>query len=60
MVIKKVLNLSDEEFNLLIASSCLLDNINESVKNKEVDELSNSAKTILKNLRKNIEEILDK
>lgn len=60
MIIKRILNLSDEEFNLLIASSCLLDNINESLKNKEVDELSNGAKTILKNLRKNIEEILDK
>ena len=60
MKIKRILNLSDEEFNLLIASSCLLDNINESFKNNEVDELSNGAKTILKNLRKNIEEILDK
>ena len=60
MIIKKVLTLSDEEFNLLIASSCLLDNINESFENKEFDELSSGAKTILKNLRKNIEEILDK
>ena len=60
MIIKRILTLSDEEFNLLIASSCLLDNINESFKNKEVEELSNGAKTILKNLRKNIDEILDK
>ena len=59
MKIKRILTLSDEEFNLLIESSCLLDNINESFKSKEVDELSNSAKTILKNLRQNIEEILD-
>ena len=54
MIIKRILTLSDEEFNLLIASSCLLDNINESFKNKEVDELSNGAKTILKKVRKNM------
>ena len=60
MIIKRILNLSDEEFELLIASSCLLDNINESFENKEFDELSNGAKIFLKLLRKDIEEILDK
>lgn len=60
MIIKRILNLSDEEFNLLTASCDLLDTIKKSVENKEIDELSSGAKTALKILRKEIEEILDK
>lgn len=60
MIIKRILNLSDEEFNLLTASSCLLDNIKRSFENQEIDELSSGAKEFLKILRKDIEKILDK
>lgn len=60
MIIKRILNLSDEEFELLMKCSDVLEDIKKSFENKEFDELSNGAKIFLKLLRKNIEEILDK
>ena len=60
MVIKKVVNLSDEEFNLLMAYGELLGAVKKSFENKEVDELSSGAKELLRALQKVIEEILEK
>ena len=60
MVIKKVLKLSDEEFNLLMSSGELLGAVKKSFENKEVDELSSGAKELLRALQKVIEEILEK
>ena len=60
MVIKKVLNLSDEEFNLLMSSGELLGAVKKSFEKKEVDELSSGAKELLRALQKVIEEILEK
>lgn len=60
MIIKRVLNLSDEEFNSLMASGELLGAVKKSFENKEVDELSSGTEELLKALQKVIEEILEK
>jgi len=51
MEIKKVLNLSEEEFNKLVAAGEILGAINRSLENKEADELSDGAKGLLTALR---------
>ena len=60
MIVKRILNLSDEEFELLMKCRNVLEDIKKSFENKEFDELSNGAKIFLKLLRKDIEEILNK
>lgn len=51
MEIKRVLNLSDEEFEILINAGKLLGSLRDSKKADEYDELSDGVKSILEGLR---------
>ena len=51
MEIKRILNLSDEEFEVLINAGKLLGSLRDSKKENEYDELSDGAKNILEGLR---------
>ena len=51
MEIKRVLNLSDKEFEVLINAGKLLGSLRDSKKVDEYDELSDGVKNILEGLR---------